>query len=116
MSAPAPSIASTSIGTTDPRQHDVEELEATFHQDLKLIGALVWTSYNDKLIYVPIEGFPGTPSLDEMVKFDLYAAKLTNVQRNIIFTLTFDDTGDEYDAKLFARIEEGMYCPGLVSP
>ena len=107
MSAPAPSIASTSIGAAEPTEHDVEVLEATFHQDLKLMGALVWTSYNDKIIYVPIVGFPGTPALEEMVKFDLYAAKLTNVQRNIQFTLTFDDSGDEYDAKLFARIEEG---------
>ena len=107
MAAPAPSVASTSIATADPREHDVDELEATFHQDLKLIGALVWTSYNDKLIYVPLVGFPDTPSLDEMVKFDLYAAKLTNVQRNINFTLTFDASGDEYDAKLFARIEDG---------
>ncbi len=109
MTAPAPSIASTSIATADPREHDVEELEATFHQDLKLIGALVWTSYNDKIIYVPMAGFPGTPSLDDMVKFDLYLPKLTNVQRNILFTLTFDDSGDEYDAKLFARIEDGKY-------
>ena len=105
MSAPPRSVASSQV--SERPEFDVDDLEATFHDGLRLLGALVWTDYNGKLIFVPIEGFPTTPSLEEMAKCDLYCARMTAKQRNTEFTLLFDDTGDTYKGKLFARIEEG---------
>ncbi len=109
MSAPPPPKSVASSQATEVPEFDVDDLEATFHQGLRLLGALVWTDYNDKLIFVPIEGFPETPTLEDMAGMDVYAARMTVKQRTDEFTLKFDNSGEEYKAKLFARIEEGTY-------
>ncbi len=73
-------------------------------------GVIVFSSASSQYEYVPMEGFPGFPTMPAMVpKIDLLKADLELSERKTDFDLKTPRDEFGLPAKIFLRVESGNY-------
>ncbi len=73
----------------------------------KVDGAIIFSHRDDKFDFLPVAGYPGSPSFSEMSEINLTVAELTIAQRDETFNLKTPQDPIGSDAKVFLRVEEG---------
>ena len=87
-------------------EEDPKAIEAALFADLKLQGAIVLTSFLDQFEYYPYKGLGDGGDLEVQSGLKLHEKSLSNKDRTKVFKITYGE--DKYDARLFARVAEGM--------
>ncbi len=73
----------------------------------KVDGAIIFSHRDDKFDYLPVAGYPDSPSFSEMSDINLTAETVPIGDRDETFTLKTPQDPVGSDAKLFLRVEEG---------
>ena len=103
----------STAGSTSSRSLQVTEaerrqIEATFANDLKLKGVIVFTEFDAKFMYVPIDGFIAEAPLSSMISFGLLGKMLSLTERDEEFQLIMMPGHEGFAARVFIRVEEGI--------
>ncbi len=92
---------SEDLGMTDAQIDNME------WENFVLGGALVLSSYRDRFEFYPAAGYPGTGTLQDNVPFDLAERRINIPQRREAWPFRYTPDGEEYDGRMFTRVQEG---------
>ncbi len=91
------------------RTHSITyaEIDQNEFTDLKLMGCIILTSFSDKFELYPMEGYPGTGTLQDNLPFPLGTRRITENDRKTPFVFKYLADGEDFEARLFTRVQMG---------
>ena len=103
------SVAGSTTSRTAGQVSEAErqELEQTFHEDLRISGVIVFTSFEDKFMFVPNDGLIPEAPLSDMVDINLDGREISIADRKVEFQLIMMAGHEGFPSKVFARVESG---------
>ena len=84
-----------------------EDLDRTFIGTISTNAVIAFGGVDDTFFYYPRSGFIPGESLDDKLGFDIDKEKLTKLERLGDINFHYEEEGDVYQLKVFARVTEG---------